>query len=207
MKTPVSRILTCFLFIVVLMSAPMVLAQEQAPATTPANQPAASEAAAETAAEPSVAPLPSQPAADSGSASTSPFPSLPGGGFDLLKGLGAFILVLVLLYLTLKGLGRLGRFKGRRGRDAFFELRGVQALDNRKYLAAVEADGRIIVVGVTPDRITPVAQWIAEPDEDDIDLSAAKLPAEEPGLEFKLPEEEDLPLDISVADHAERPRK
>ena len=57
-------------------------------------------------------------------------------------------------------------------------------------------------------RNAPVAQWIVEHEDDNLDLSAAKLPADEPGLQFKLPEEEDLPLDISVADHhSGRPRK
>ena len=205
MKISVSRILTCLMFLVVLMSTPTVWAQDAAPAApaeqTASDQPSAS-GPVEAAELPAAAPQPSRPASGSTSSSaSSPLSSaFSGGGLDLLKGLGAFILVLVVLYLFLKGLSRLGRFRGR-GRDSFFELRGVQALDNHKYLAAVEVDGRIIVVGVTQDRITPVAQWIAEPDEDDIDLSAAKLPAEESGLQFKLPEEEDLPLDISVADH------
>lgn len=207
MKISLGRLSICLLFFAVLMTAPLALAQDEAPSAPPAVE-AAPAAPADQADVPAPAPQAAQSASGSSASSGSSFlPSLPGGGFDLLKGLAAFILVLALLYLCLKGLGRLGRFKGR-GRESFFELRGIQALDNRKYLAAVEVDGRVIVVGVSPDRITPVAQWIAETEESDIDLSAAKLPTDEPGLQFKLPEEEDLPLDISIADnHAERPRK
>ena len=204
MKSPVSRLLTAIMFLAVLMSAPLALAQDPAP-TAPADQAETGQSTTSGPLEavdlPAAAPAPQPASGSAAAASSSPLSYLPGGGLDLLKGLGAFLLVLVVLYLFLKGLGRLGRFGGRRGRDAFFELRGIQALDNRKYLAALEVEGRIIVVGVTQDRITPVAQWIIEHEDDDIDLASAKLPADEPGLQFKLPEEDDLPLDISVADH------
>ena len=83
------------------------------------------------------------------------------GGLDILKALGAFALVMVLLFASLKGLSRLSRFRGTKGTNSNFVFRGTQSLDNRKYLAAVEIEGRIIVVGVTPDNIIPVAHWFS----------------------------------------------
>ena len=120
-----------------------------------------------------------------------PVTSMAANSWELLWALGAFILVLIILVLALKGLGRLSRFKGAKGRQPVFELRGIQPLDNRKYLAAVEVEGRFLVLGVTPDRITPLAHWFI----DDGDSG-------QPGQDFKLPaaEEDDSPLDISVAD-------
>ncbi|MDR2946422.1 MAG: flagellar biosynthetic protein FliO [Candidatus Adiutrix sp.] len=203
MKSLIVRGLTSLLLLAVLTAAPLAWAQDAVPAAPTDLSTATASGTVQPIAAPAEAAAPSQSPAAS-------MLSFSGGGLDLLKGIGAFVLVLLLLFLALKGLGRLGRFKGRRGRDAFFELRGIQALDNRKYLAAVEAEGRIIIVGVTPDRITPVAQWIAEPEEDDLDLSTARLPADEPGLVFKLPvEDDDPPLDISVVDgqQPERPGK
>lgn len=147
-------------------------------------------------------------------------------GLEMVKALGAFILVILLLLAVLKGLGRLGRFRGFKGRASIFELRGVHALDNRKYLAALAVDGRMLVVGVTPERIIPVAQWILDPDDDQgLDFTTLPPAAKDAGLDFKLPEEpparpaperpaprrpayerpEDL--DICVAEHIEDPKK
>ena len=128
-----------------------------------------------------------------------------GGHFDLtdrfglkdLAGAGlALIVVLALLLLALKALQRLGRFKGPRGRESVFELRGLHHLDNRKYLAAVAVDGRLMVIGVTPDRLTPLGQWPL----------SAEAPEAGSGPEsvFRLPED-DAPPDISVVGTEEPP--
>jgi flagellar biogenesis protein FliO len=132
--------------------------------------------------------------------------SIPGSAlrppwhmWDVFKSLGAFILVLVLLYLTLKGLGRLGRFRGRKSQDYVFNLRGVLALDKGKYLAAVEVDGRVLIIGVSPGCLTPLAQWPAAGGEAE-EASADPADFQEA---FKLADEdqdERRPPDISVVD-------
>jgi flagellar biogenesis protein FliO len=71
--------------------------------------------------------------------------------------LGAFLLVLALLLLFLRLIGRIGKGRAKAGR--VFTLRGTMALDSRRYLAAVEIDGQLLVVGVTPDRLTALGQW------------------------------------------------
>ncbi len=132
---------------------------------------------------------------------------LTGSLVDIGWAVGAFILVLLLLYFALKALGRLGRFRGGRGRSVF-ELRGIQPLDNRNYLAAVEVEGRLIVVGVSQDRITPVAHWYLDDEDGGLDFAEAKLPSDEPVLDIRLPHEEDEPpLDISIADSQRGPKK
>lgn len=109
-------------------------------------------------------------------------------GWDMVKAVGAFILVMVLLVLTLKGLGRLSRFRGIKGGNAVFTYRGIQALDNRKYLAAVEIEGRIIVVGVTPERITPVAHWFLNNEDDGLEFFSTHGSTKETEMDFILPE-------------------
>jgi len=115
-----------------------------------------------------------QPAGDKGSAAVveppvavgkekSDRPFLPGNSFfsqgrDIIKAVGAFILVMVLLVAALKIIGRLGR-GGLRSGGKTFVLKGTMALDNRRYLAAVEIDGRMLIVGVTPERLTSLGQW------------------------------------------------
>lgn len=188
-------------FALLLSLAPAALAQ-------PTEAPAAEAGTVEDIAPPPAEAPPAAPAAaPSSTALGSNAPSasmgLPTYGLDMLWALGAFILVMVLLYLALKALGRISRFRGPKGRRSVFELRGIQPLDNRKYLAAVEVEGRLIVVGVTPDRITPVAHWFVDEDEDQggLDFNAVALgPDPGPSLEVKLPEEDHSPLDISVAD-------
>ena len=88
-----------------------------------------------------------------------PAPALAlGPGFrDLAWAGAALLLVLAALVLLLKAVQRVGRFKA--GRGALFEMRGFQPLDNRKYLAAVAVDGRLLIIGVTPDRLVPLGQW------------------------------------------------
>ena len=88
-----------------------------------------------------------------------PVPALAGGpGFkDLAWAGAALVLVLAALVLLLKAVQRVGRFKA--GRGTLFEMRGFQPLDNRKYLAAVAVDGRLLIIGVTPDRLVPLGQW------------------------------------------------
>jgi flagellar biogenesis protein FliO len=110
--------------------------------------------------------------------------------FTAAKIVGAFILVLAVLLLFLKLLGRLNRGRAvRGGKD--FALQGTMALDSRRYLAAVEVDGRLLIIGVTHDRISPLAHWplassqekeeggapvgnldLEEPADDDYDLKA-----------------------------------
>jgi flagellar biogenesis protein FliO len=136
----------------------------------------------------------------------SPVPAVSGipGGLDFLWAFGAFILVLIILFFVLKLLKRLSRFRGTRGRDSVFEMRGVQPLDNQKYLAAVSIDGRLLVVGVSADRITPLAHWPLKEGTDvegELDLSGIS------GRAFKLPEEGDDPLDISIVDRGEEDRQ
>lgn len=133
---------------------------------------------------------------------------LPLSGFDIIWNIGVFLLVLALLYLALKALGRASRFKGLKGGRQSFTLRGIQPLDNRKYLAAVEIEGRLIVVGVSPERITPVAHWfLDEEDESDaLDLTSSASPHQEAGLDLKLPDEDDSPsFDLGLGGSSETP--
>jgi len=89
---------------------------------------------------------------------TAPALSGWGGAGDLAWSGGALVLVLALLFLFLKALRRFGRFS-KAGRGSLFEMRGYQPLDNRKYLAAVAVDGRLLIIGVTPDNLVPLGQW------------------------------------------------
>ncbi len=184
--------------VLILFASSIAGAVEETAGTTPA-------APAETVQSADLPAAPAPAASESATNAPSPFVSagMTSHGLDMLWALGAFILVMALLFLALKGLGRLSRFRGLKGGRSAFELRGIQALDNHKYLAAVAVEGRLIVVGVTPDRITPVAHWFLDEDgREDLDFqAAATLPPDPgPGLEVKLPEEEDHPLDISIAD-------
>ena len=135
--------------------------------------------------------------------SAGPFSDYASNGMDIFKAVGAFVFVMALLFLALKGLGRLSRFRGGSGRNSIIELRGIQALDNRKYIAAVEVEGHIIVVGVAADRITPLAHWAAD---ESLDFNPDKAAAEKQAA-FSLDEAESGLLDINVADHMEGGRK
>ncbi len=114
-----------------------------------------------------------------------PLSPAPRYGPDLLRALGMFILVIALLFITLKVIGRFGRFRAGKGQRALFKMRGVMALDNRKYLAAVEVEGHVLVLGVTQERIAPLAHWAAGGEAGD--------------FAFHLREDEELP-DISVSE-------
>ncbi len=109
-------------------------------------------------------------------------------GLDILQAVGMFILVITLLFITLKIIGRFSRFRTGKGRGSIFNMRGVMPLDNRKYLAAVEVDGRLMVLGVTPERVTPLAHWAAGSGAGEADDFA-----------FHLREDGELP-DISVSE-------
>ncbi len=129
--------------------------------------------------------------------------------FDFVWALGAFILVLLLLLLVLKLIGRFSRFRVGRGRQSVFELKGVLPLDQRKYLAAVEIDNRLIVIGVAGDRISPVAHWaIDDLKEDDLENIFAlskdypKINDNEPS--FNLPTYDELE---TLAKAPPRPKK
>ena len=112
-----------------------------------------------------------------------------GPGFKDLAWVGAaLIVVLAVLVLLLKAIQRVGRFKV--GRGSLFEMRGYQPLDNRKYLAAVAVDGRLLVVGVTPDRLVPLGQWPLE--------AQGLFPPAGLDLGFRPQASEDAPPDISV---------
>jgi flagellar biogenesis protein FliO len=114
-------------------------------------------------------------------AQSADFPSGGGPGLkDWAWAGAALILVLVLMVMLLKAVQRVGRFKG--GRGALFVARGHLPLDNRNYLAAVAVEGRLMIIGVTPDRLIPLGQW--------------PLKDEAPDLGFTLPAEDD---DISTA--------
>jgi flagellar biogenesis protein FliO len=91
-------------------------------------------------------------------AESAPVLSEWGGVKDLAWAGASLVLVLLALMLLLKALKRFGRFR-KTGPGALFEMRGYQALDNRKYLAAVAVDGRMLIIGVTPDRLIPLGQW------------------------------------------------
>lgn len=199
------KLLVYALMSLALALAPAAMAQEAAP-------PAAETGTVEDLAPPATAaPAPTAAPASSAAKNTAlTSTGLPSYGLDMLWALGAFILVMVLLYLTLKAVGRMGRFRGAKGRQSVFELRGIQPLDNRKYLAAVEVEGRLIVVGVTPDRITPVAHWFLDDEDDEAGLNFSSVslgPDPGPSLDVKLPEEDHSPLDISVADLNRDPGK
>jgi flagellar biogenesis protein FliO len=84
----------------------------------------------------------------------------------VVKALGAFILVIALLVICLKAIGWLGRGRRAAKGGQAFVLRGTMLLDGRRYLAAVEVDGHLLVVGVTPERLTSLASWPL-PGEDD----------------------------------------
>jgi flagellar biogenesis protein FliO len=120
-------------------------------------------------------------------------PALSGGGGarELAWAGGALVLVLALLVLFLKGLQRLGRFR-KAGRGTLFEMRGYQPLDNRKYLAAVAVDGRLLIIGVTPDRLIPLGQWPLREEEDD------RAPFPPDGFDFgvKQPTAEDADINL-----------
>jgi len=109
---------------------------------------------------------------------------------DLVWAGAALILVLAALVILLKALRRIGRFKA--GRGSLFEMRGHLALDNRKYLAAVAVDGRLMIIGVTPDRLVPLGQWPLREGE-----APDRLPTDSPEFAFTLPAEEGPP-DISI---------
>jgi flagellar biogenesis protein FliO len=78
---------------------------------------------------------------------------------DLLKALGAFILVIIILLIFLKILSHLTRGRGMTKGGKAFTLRGTMIIDSRRYLAAVEIDGHLLVVGVSHDRLTALAHW------------------------------------------------
>ena len=118
------------------------------------------------------------------------------GARDLAWAGAALILVLAALLLLLKALQKAGRFKT--GRGALFEMRGYQPLDNRKYLAAVAVDGRMLIIGVTPDRLVPLGQWPL------LDGEALFQPGDGPASE--PPPAEDAPPDISVVGSSEETR-
>jgi hypothetical protein len=76
----------------------------------------------------------------------------------LAKIFGAFILVIALLLIFLKLLGRLSRGRNKSDGKGFI-LRATMSLDSRRYLAAVELDGRLLVVAIAGDRVTRIAHW------------------------------------------------
>ena len=123
-------------------------------------------------------------------AQSSPAPTLAQwpGFKDMAWAGAALIVVLAVLVLLLKAVQRVGRFKT--GRGSLFEVRGYQPLDNRKYLVAVAVDGRLLVIGVTPDRLIPLGQWPLE--------DQGLFPPDGLDLGFKPQASEDAPPDISV---------
>jgi hypothetical protein len=95
-----------------------------------------------------------------------------------LKALGAFLLVMACLLIFLRLLGRLNR--GRLIKDGLtFTLKGTLPLDSRRYIAAVEVDGRLLILGVAPERITSLAHWSV----DDAEAAKTGLSFGELGLE------------------------
>jgi flagellar biogenesis protein FliO len=94
---------------------------------------------------------------------------------SLMKFIGAFIVVLALLLICLRLIGWLSRGARLSKGGRVFNLRGTMALDSKRYLAAVEVDGHLLVVGVAPDRLTSLADW---PLEDDLYDGPTLAPAE-----------------------------
>jgi flagellar biogenesis protein FliO len=95
-----------------------------------------------------------------------PFPgaSLTPDGMTLIRFFGAFVAVVAVLLICLKIIAWLGRGRRPAKGGRAFTLRGTMALDGRRYLAAVEVDGHLVVVGVTPERLTGLAHWALEDD-------------------------------------------
>jgi flagellar biogenesis protein FliO len=147
--------------------APGLGAQEQPPAAGAEAAPAGTgEGAFSTTDLPPPAPGPTPTPMPTPSAATpaaggerpaSPLGAFPG--LDVVKALGAFILVIALLVICLKAIGWLGRGRRAAKGGQAFVLRGTMLLDGRRYLAAVEVDGHLLVVGVTPERLTSLASW------------------------------------------------
>jgi hypothetical protein len=95
----------------------------------------------------------------------------------ILKVCGAFVLVILALLIFLKILGRFARGKSFRGGKEFV-LKATMSMDSKKYLAAVEIDGRLLILAVAGDRVTPLAHWASrEPAGfgDDLDVGALDL--------------------------------
>jgi flagellar biogenesis protein FliO len=101
----------------------------------------------------------------------------PRHGLDILRMAGMFIVVLGLLFITLKIIGRFSRFRSGK-QNSIFTMRGILPLDNHKYLAAVEVEGRLLIVGVAQDKINPIANWPMAQDD---------------GFAFHITEDESLP--------------
>ncbi|MDR2198325.1 MAG: flagellar biosynthetic protein FliO [Deltaproteobacteria bacterium] len=121
-------------------------------------------------ASPTVSASPSAAAGGGGGASSGRS-LIPGEGdfgtFSFyVKALGAFILVIACLLIFLKLLGRMNRGRVARG-GMEFTLKGTLSLDSRRYLAAVEVDGRLLILGVAPERISSLAHWNLDPPSDD----------------------------------------
>ncbi|MDR2352927.1 MAG: flagellar biosynthetic protein FliO [Deltaproteobacteria bacterium] len=102
---------------------------------------------------------------------------------SLFKVVGAFLLVLAVLLIFLKLLGRFTRKVVKGGVD--FTLQGTMSLDAKRYLAAVEVAGKLLIIGVTQERITPLA--ILPTGNDVVNL---ETPIGELDLERALEEEE-----------------
>ncbi|MDR2460680.1 MAG: flagellar biosynthetic protein FliO [Deltaproteobacteria bacterium] len=103
----------------------------------------------------------------------------PFSFIGIAKIFGAFLLVIVLLWLFLKLVKRLSKGKTFVGGKEFV-MRATMALDTRRYLAAVEIDGKLLVFGVTGDRITPLAHWPVGQANLDDEFSIKDLGLEEP---------------------------
>ena len=158
---------------------------DPAPAQTPASAQAQTDPAQ---AQTDLTPAQTDPAQTQTKAQTIPAFGQGLGFKDMAWAGAALMAVLIALVLLLKALQRVGRFKS--GRGSLFEVRGYQPLDNRKYLVAVAVDGRMLIIGVTPDRLIPLGQWPIEDQE--------LFPPDGLDLGLKSRASEDAPPDISV---------
>lgn len=198
------NIVPAIVFIFLLLMAPAVPAQQsQAPA-------------AETRTVEDLSPLPAEtpPMASPGSKSdrykndaSMLSTGIPSLGLNMLWVLGGIILVMALLYLTLRVIiNRPNPLKSLKGRQAAFKMRGIQHLDNNKYLAAVEIEGHLLVVGVTADRVIPVADWFLDEADDQPGLGFSS-DYQGPSLNINLPEDDNFTPDISIADQGRDPER
>ncbi|MDR1545271.1 MAG: flagellar biosynthetic protein FliO [Deltaproteobacteria bacterium] len=167
----------------------------QASGPPAADQTSGPAAAGQTSEPPAAPGGAARPAMTSGAWPSEGLTPFSGGGVNLVKAVGAFALVIALLLICLKIIGRLGRGRLTASGGRAFVLRGSMPLDSRRYLAAVEVDGHLLVVGVAPDRLTALADW---PMADDKPAAPALRPPRPKPSPAKTPSRkpDDRPFDL-----------
>lgn len=114
--------------------------------------------------------------------------SKPKGGanlsWEMAKAALALVFVVALIIFGFKALARFGPRGGLRGGKGYFKLTATMALDNKKYLVAIEVAGRQLILGVTPERVNLLQAWPL------VDFSELE---ESRGLNLKEPGETEVP--------------